>query len=395
MKITPEHARIRNRQLVLRTIYNKNGVSRAQVARFTKLTRPTVSDVVANLIKDGLVEEGGLAESSIGRRGIILNVVNGSRHLIGLDLARGDFRGAIINLRGEIKHRIELPLASKDGDQALALLFELVDRLTDYADKPLLGIGIGAPGPVDVVKGVMHHAVNLNWRDIPLRDLLQERYQLPIYMANDCQVAALAELTFGKIEDDIRNLVLINVGWGIGSGIIIKNELLHGDPLGAGEVGHVVVDENGILCTCGNYGCLETVASSRAIIQRAQYLAQRTPASLLNQFADSKEDISLDTICQALQGGDEAATQVVLDAGRYLGITAANIIGILGSCRIFIAGSITCFGEVLLNAIRDEMNKRVLPLTSEATEIKFASLGSDIVILGASALVLSNELGLF
>ena len=394
MKITPEQARIQNRQLVLRTIYAGDGVSRAQIARLTKLTRPTVSDVVADLIVDGLIEERGLTKSSGGRRGIILKIVDDSRHLIGLDLARGDFRGAVINLRGEIKHRIELPLASKDGDKALALVYELVDELVTTTDRPLLGIGIGAPGPVDVVKGVMHHAVNLNWQDIPLRDLLQERYQMPVYMANDCQVAALAEFTFGKEEDDRRNLVLINVGWGIGAGIILKNQLLHGDPLGAGEIGHVVVDVDGELCTCGNYGCLETVSSSRAILQNAQILAQQHPASHLNQLVSSPEEISLDTICQAIQAGDEIAKQVIEDAGRGLGIAAANLVGILGSSRIFFAGSVTCFGDSLLEIIQTEMNKRVLSLTAESTEIGFASLGSNIVLLGASALLLPEELGL-
>jgi len=393
MKITPAHARIQNQQLILKTIYDGNGISRAQIARETKLTRPTVSNVVANLIEDGLVEEGGLAESLGGRRGITLRVPDDARHLIGLDLARGDFRGAIINLRGEIIHRIELPLKSNDGDKAIALVYELLDQLVESTDRPLLGIGIGAPGPVDVVKGVMHHAVNLNWRDIPLRDLLQDRYQLPVYIANDCQVAALAEITFGKVGDDIRNLVLVNIGWGVGAGIVINNQLLHG-PLGAGEIGHVVVEENGNLCTCGNQGCLETVASSRAIIQRAQDLAQQNPSSLLNQFSNSIEDISLDTIRQAFQNGDSDANQVVYDAGRSLGIAAANLVGILGSSRIFFAGSVTCFGDQLLEIIRIEMNKRVLPLTANATEIGFASLGSNNVLLGASALLLPDELGL-
>lgn len=394
MKITPEQARIQNQQLVLRTIYAGDGVSRAQIARLTKLTRPTVSDVASDLIEDGLIEESGLTKSSGGRRGIILKIVDDSRHLIGLDLARGDFRGAVINLRGEIKHRVELPLASKDGDKALALVYELLDQLVSSTDRPLLGIGIGAPGPVDVVKGVMHHAVNLNWRDIPLRDLLHERYQLPVYMANDCQVAALAEFTFGKEDDDSRNLVLINVGWGIGAGIVLKNQLLHGDPLGAGEIGHVVVDINGELCTCGNYGCLETIASSRSILQHAQNLAGKNSASLLNQLANSPEEITLEVICQAMRSGDEVASQIVDDAGRSLGIAAANLVGILGSSRIFFAGSVTCFGDHLLEIIRSEMNKRVLPLTADSTEIGFASLGSNIVLLGASALLLPEELGL-
>ena len=395
MKITPEQARVQNRRLVLKTIYSEGNISRAQTARVTKLTRPTVSDVVAELIDEGLVEEVGLAKSSGGRRGMLLRVLDDSRHLIGLDLGRGDFRGAVINLRGLIRNQIELPLASKDGEAALALVYDLVDQLIETTDRRLLGIGIGAPGPVDVVKGVMHHAVNLNWRNIPLRDLLQERYKLPVHMANDCQVAAMAEYTFGNSVKSSKNLIVINIGYGVGAGIIINSQLIHGDPLGAGEIGHVVVAEGGQRCTCGNFGCLETVVSSRAITLRAQDLIKKNPRSKINEYIESPDEITLDVICKALNSDDEVAQQIINEVGRSLGIAAANLVGVLGSSRILLAGSVTCFDEKLLVVIREEMNKHVFSLTAQNSEIGLASLGSNIVLLGASALLLPEELGVF
>ncbi len=183
---------------------------------------------------------------------------------------RRDFRGVLTNLRGGIQQRLELPLEGRDGEAALALVYELADGLVALATKPILGIGIGAPGLVDSTNGVLRQSVNLNWRHVPLGTLFEERYHLPIYMANDCQLSALAAYTFQDHQDVSMPLVVINVGWGVGAGIVLHGELMHGDPVGAGEIGHVVVEEGGELCACGHRGCLETVASTRAILSRAR-----------------------------------------------------------------------------------------------------------------------------
>jgi hypothetical protein len=175
-KITPERARTHNTQLVLKTIYESGEISRADVARSTSLARPTISEVVTDLIEQGLIEELGYGPSTGGKRPVLLDIVNDSRHLICLNLARESFCGALINLRGEIVHRVELPLNGRDGDVALDLVYSVVDALVGVASRPLLGIGIGAPGLVDAVNGVMRQAVNLNWQDIPLRGLLGKRY---------------------------------------------------------------------------------------------------------------------------------------------------------------------------------------------------------------------------
>jgi N-acetylglucosamine repressor len=394
-KATPERARVHNTQLVLKTLYESGPISRADTARATGLTRPTISDVVADLMVQGLIEEQGYGPSTGGKRPVLLDIVNDSRHLIGLNLARESFCGALIDLRGEIVHRIDLTLDGRDGDVALDLVYAVIDALVGTANRPLLGIGIGAPGLVDAVNGIMRQAVNLNWRDVPLRDLLQDRYDLPVHMANDCQVAALGEYTFGQNTESTRDLVVINVGWGVGAGIVHDRHLLHGNPLGAGEIGHVVVAEDGEQCRCGNRGCLETLVSTQAILRRARSIAQSTPDSPLYEFAACPETITFDTVCQAFKAGDKATQQVVRDVGRSLGIAAANLVGALGSCRILIAGPLACFGQFLLDAIRQEMTRRCLPSLARDTEVGFVSLGSDIVLLGASALLLHNELGLF
>jgi N-acetylglucosamine repressor len=392
-KVTPRRARAQNTQIVLKTIYANGPISRAEISRVTDLTPPTVSDVVSELITNGLVEEVGHAPSSSGRRAILLQVVDDSRQLIGIDLSRRDFRGALANLRGQIKYRVDLPLQGRDGDAALALVYDLADILVETASSPLLGIGVGAPGLVDASKGVLQQSVNLNWRYIPLGNLLQKRYNLPVYMANDCQVAALAVYTFGAHADNELPLVVINVGWGVGAGIIIHGKLLHGTPVGAGEIGHVTVVENGAQCACGNYGCLETIASSRGVIRRVKELIECNPRSFANKSAAGSDPIDMDMVIELLEAGNEDVRQVVLETGQALGSVAANLVGVLGSCRILLSGEVTRFGQLLIETMREEMDRRTLPSLSRVSEIGKANMGSDLVIRGASALILHHELG--
>jgi predicted NBD/HSP70 family sugar kinase len=392
-KATRAQTRIHNSRLVLKTIYDRGQISRADVARLTELTRTTVSGVVADLLEQGLVQETGYGPSIGGKPPILLSVVDNSRHLLGIDLASGEFRGAVVNLRGEICRRIAKPLRGQDGDKALALVYDLVDDLR-AAGWPLLGIGIGTPGLMDPVNGMVRRAVNLDWQDLPLRSLLHERYGLPVYVANDCQAAALAEHTFGNGKD-AENLVVVKVEHGIGAGIVLHGRLFYGDLCGAGEIGHVVVVENGERCRCGNLGCLETVAGEKAIVQRAQAIAQADPHSLLHRLAADPDKITIEIISQAAEAGDQAVQGLIVDAGRYLGFAVANLVGVLSVRRIMIAGHVTCFGQPWLDAIKRELSRRSLAAVTGEVEVEPSSIGQDIVILGASAMVLINELGLF
>jgi len=392
-KATRQQTKTHNSRLILKTIYDQGQVSRAEIARLTSLTRTTVSDIVAELMQDGLVAEIGQGPSVGGKPPTLLSVVDDSRHLIGIDLANSEFRGGITNLRGKIKYRVNLPVSDRNGDAALALVYELIDELMDAAEDSLLGIGIGTPGLMDPPRGVVRNAVNLDWKDLPLADMLEERYNLPVYIANDSQVAALAEYTFGD-NRKISNLVVIKVGRGIGSGIVLNGQLYYGDGFGAGEIGHVVVVKGGERCRCGHAGCLETAAGSRAIIKYAQEIARSDPHSTLHQFATTPEAINTDVVLQAFEAGDEALRPVIAQVGCYLGVAVANLVGALNVEHIVIAGSLARFGESLLEPIRQEINRCSLAALANETQVEISSLGTDIVILGAAALLLIQELGL-
>lgn len=391
-KATHAQTRQHNHRLVLRTVYDFGPISRADVARSTGLTRTTVSDVVGDLLGDGMVEEVGRGPSSGGKAPILLSLVGDARHVIGLDLAEGTFAAALVNLRGEIRRVIELPVDGRNGDDALAIVFRLVDELIAEAASPPLGIGVGTPGLVDTRTGTILWAVNLDWQDLALGGLLAERYGLPVNVANDSQAAALAEYTFGADGRRFPNLVTIKVGRGIGAGLVLNGSLFQGDGFGAGEIGHVAVVDDGAACRCGRFGCLETVASSLAIAARAAVLADELGTPLTARIRAGELDF--DDVIRAFQAGDPAARTAALEAARYLGQAIAALIGALNIGRIVLDGPVTAFGDDWLATIADEARRRSLGLLSRDTEIAFGRLAPNVVVLGASALLITRELGL-
>jgi predicted NBD/HSP70 family sugar kinase/biotin operon repressor len=395
-KATHAQTREHNHRLVLRTVYDYGPISRAEVARSTGLTRTTVSDVVTDLLEDGMVEEVGRGRSTGGKAPILLEIVDDARQVIGLDLGEGTFAGALVNLRGEIRRVVELPVEGRDGDEALALVFRLVEELLDEAATPPLGIGVGTPGLVDTRTGTIRWAVNLDWQDLPLGGLLSERFGLPANVANDSQAAALAEYTFGSDGRRRPNLITIKIGRGIGAGLILNGALFQGDGFGAGEIGHVAVVDDGAACRCGRFGCLETVASSRAIVARAAALAEELDTPLdgpgIGGAPDHPE--AFDAVVAAFAAGHPAARTAALEAARFLGRAVAGLIGALNIGRIVLDGPVTAFGDEWLAAVADEARRRALGLLAADTEIEFGRLAPNVVVRGASALLINRELGL-
>jgi N-acetylglucosamine repressor len=390
-KATHAQTRQHNQRLVLRTVYDFGPISRAEVARSTGLTRTTVGDVVGELLDDGMVEEVGRGPSTGGKSPILLSIVGDARQVIGVDLGESTFSGALVNLRGEVRRVVELPVEGRNGDAAQDLVFALVDELIAEAPSTPLGIGVGTPGLVDTRTGTIRWAVNLDWQDLPLGGLLHERYGLPSNVANDSQAAALAEYTFGDGRRD-PNLITIKVGRGIGAGLVLNGSLFQGDGFGAGEIGHVAVVDDGAACRCGRFGCLETVASSRAIALRAKGLARDLGTPLAR--VATADELTMDDLVRAWLDGDAAARQAALEAARYLGQAVAGLIGTLNVGRIVLDGPVTGFGDEWLAAVADEARRRSLTLLSGDTEIEFGRLSENVVVLGASALLITRELGL-
>lgn len=380
-KATHQLTKQHNRNLVLKTIFDHETISRAAIARMTQLTRTTVSDVVAGLMTEGLVEEIGPGSSIGGKPSILLRLVADSRYLIGVNLAQSKFIGSVVNLRGEIKKTVEVPVSGGDGEQAIRLLYKILDQLVDNQWKPVVGIGVGTPGLINSREGIVLNAVNLEWQDLALARLLEGRYGLPARILNDSQATAIGEFVYGNHRSD-GNLVVVNAGHGIGAGILINGRLFQGDGGGAGEIGHVLVESGGRLCRCGRRGCLETLASGRAILQAAQQRAGLPGGS------------SLDGVETKFHAGDPAVKEVILEAAHALGRAIGSLIGTLHIKQVVLTGDVTRFGEAWLAAVRGAMSGAALGRMVQETHLEMGTLDYRACILGSSAYLLLDDYSL-
>ncbi len=387
-KATRQQTKDHNTRLILKTLFDNDSLSRADIARVTRLTRPTVSNIVADLIDAQLVLETGIGPSAGGKPPILLEVNYDAHHMLAVDLGSRDYRAARINLRGEIVHRIEQRgNGGQNGEEALAQTIRMIDEILAADDTPVLGLGLGAPGVIVPSTGMVRNAVNLGWYNVPVRTLLEARYDLPVYVVNDSHAAALAEYTFGG-ERENDNLILLKVSQGIGAGIILGGRPFSGDGYGAGEIGHLVVQAAGSRCTCGNHGCLETIAGTRAILRRAGEALHTADVDA------TAMELSWSEFAQRHTAGERPLVEVVAETGRYLGVALAGLVAGFNVETIVIAGRVTDVGDSLLEAARTEARRRALPSMVDETIIRYSPLGVEMVLLGCSALVLQQELGI-
>ncbi|MFP5359630.1 MAG: ROK family transcriptional regulator [Actinomycetes bacterium] len=362
-RVTPERARSHNRALVLQELYRSEGLSRADLARAVGLTRVTISDLVGDLIEDGLVVELGVrTDARPGKPATVLDLNRTGFAITALDLSYDNlFRGVVTDLDGNVLHRDQMDVAGVTGDAAVDAVAELLARLTSSAVAPVLGVGVGSPGIVDE-SGTVLSAPNLGWTGVPLQDTLAERTHLPVLVANDANAAALAERTFGGADDDT---MLIRVGRGVGSGLIVGGTLIQGAHSAAGEIGHVVVGtDGGARCACGKVGCLET------------WLAiPRLQASL--EVAE----------------GDAARRAVLAAAGERLGISVSPVVGALNLGEVVLSGPLDLLAGTLLESAAETIRNRTMADSHGGPAVRMTTLGRDIVVLGAAVMVLTGQLG--
>ena len=265
------------------------------------------------------------------------------------------------------------------GDDAVELVVQLVDALRADDRSPLLGIGIGAPGIIDTSTGTVRWSVNLNWAELRLGPLLEQRYGVPVVVANDCQAAAVAELTFFR-RPRPNNLIVIKVGRGVGAGIILNGKLFQGDGYGAGEFGHVSMGSADAPCRCGREGCLETLTSMRALVDAAG----AAEPSITDESG----------LVTAFRAGVTGIRRIVLDAARDLGVAVGWLIGVLNVRHVLLVGPVAGFGDDWLGEVQRSARTSVLAQLARDTQIEFGHVHDDVVVLGASALLMEQQLGL-
>jgi glucokinase len=269
------------------------------------------------------------------------------------------------------------------------LIEELGEELTEakQARPDVLAAGLGIPATIDFDRGLAIHAVNLTITDVPIRDLMQERIGLPVFVDNDANVAALAEHLYGAGRA-AQNVVMLTIGTGIGGGLILNGEIYRGSTGAGAELGHIVIDENGPPCqgNCPNHGCVEALASGTAIAKAGKEAAERDPDSALGK-ALTEGPIQGRTVTELALAGDGPAREVVAQAGRHIGVALSSLANIFDPDVFVIGGGVSVVGDLLLDPAREELRSRALPPQNESP-VKLAELGPDAGMIGAAAMAL-------
>jgi glucokinase len=265
---------------------------------------------------------------------------------------------------------------------------------TNAQRRDFIGVGIGAPGPLDREKGLVIVAPNLGWRNFPLRDRIAERLNLPATLDNDANCATVGEWWQGAARG-ATNVIGMTIGTGIGGGLILDGKLFHGSSDVAGEIGHTTIDLNGRHCKCGNYGCLEAYASGPAIAVRArEVLVREETASLLPSMVGGRlDEISAATVYTAASQGDAVASEIVRDTARYLGVGVANLLNIVNADVVVIAGGVTAAGDALFVPLRAEVRRRAFQAAVDATRIVPGTLPGTAGVVGAVATFKMQHIG--
>jgi glucokinase len=313
--------------------------------------------------------------------------------LVGIDIGGTTIKIALISINGEILDKWEIPTNKNNhgneipSDIAKALHIKSSEHnlTTDH----LLGVGVGAPGPVNDADGSVSVGVNIGWSNFPLKKKLQEVLSLPVVIDNDANVAALGEMWKGA-GDGSSDMLCITLGTGVGGGVIANGDILHGVNGAAGEIGHLtVVTEDGAPCNCGKKGCLETVASATGIVRLANVWLQSTdtPSKLRSQ-----QPLTSKVIFDSADEGDVIALKLIEKVAFYLGLSLANVANVTNPQKIVVGGGVSKAGDTLLNPVKKQFQQFAFPRVAEGAELTIAKLGNDAGVIGAAWLV-KHKLG--
>jgi predicted NBD/HSP70 family sugar kinase len=380
-----ESLRRLNRLRVIHALRDEGLISRAEIARRTGLSRSTVSSLVSELQSDGLVVERPEPAAAYGDQGgrppILLSFDASAGVAVGIDFDHHHVRVAVADLSSRILAERERPLdtdhAAQEGlDAAAALVGELLAE-ADVAREQVIGAGMCLPGPIHRATGVVGSTAILpGWVGVAAADEMRRRLDMPIVVDNDANLAALAEAAFGAGRD-AKDLVYLMISSGIGAGLVLNGRLYRGCDGLAGELGHVLVDADGAVCRCGNRGCLETVAGTDALTD----LLRRSHGEGLDTAA----------MLALARDGDLGCRRVIADAGRAVGRVAATLVNMLNPELLVVGGDLAAANDLLLDGVRESLARAALPSAAQAATVVAGSLGDRAEVLGAIALVLSEE----
>ncbi|MEO6549496.1 MAG: ROK family protein [Ferruginibacter sp.] len=377
---------------ILKELYFDDTLSCADLSVRIEKSFPLTAKLIEELIAESLVIETGYAPSTGGRRPLMYALQQNVMYLVSVAMDQFVTRIAIMDMKNNFVspvERIVLPLPG--NPQALQILKEKISEVIETSGIPkdkFVGVGIGMPGFVNVKKGINYSFLQLS-NNKSITKSIAELVGMPVFIDNDSSLVALAELRFGAARNEV-NAMVVNIGWGVGLGLIINGELFRGHDGFAGEFSHIPLFLNGKLCSCGKVGCLETETSLLLIVERAREGIKE--GRLTRMSAESLTDLeqACDAIIQSVQEGDQFAIELFSKAGYNIGKGVAIIIHLLNPKIIILSGRGSSAGQIWQAPIQHALNEHCIPRLYHSTTIEISTLGINAELIGAAALVMEN-----
>ncbi|UCZ52801.1 ROK family transcriptional regulator [Bacillus shivajii] len=376
----------KNTKDVIKLVRRKGTVSRVDLASEMDIPKPTMTRIINKLIKNQILRESGLAESTGGRRPVLLEVNKDCAYSFGIDLGRKEVSVALINIHGDLVSLRNKVTSEQDTIGSLVSFIESAtkDILSeqDVSASKLLGVGVGMPGPLNKMSEEASPHDFYGAENLPLRTMLEDALSLPVTIDNDANVALLAEKWFGKASG-LQQVIYIYSDVGVGCGILMNGEIYRGMYGEAGEIGHSIIDVHGDRCECGKYGCLETFTSIKAIALRAE--KKRKAAG--NHVASKPAHFS--QVIDDLNEGEPIARETAEEVAQYLGIAVVNVIQSFDPELVIIGGQFGQSHPVVVEKVSEVVRRNTHKKNTYKAEITTSELQNSIV-LGGAALVINH-----
>jgi len=385
--------RLQYKHLIFREFYYAGSLSCAELSSRIGKSIPLTTQMINNLIKEGVVEENGLAPSNGGRRPAMYSVKPEAMYVVAVAMDQMITRIAIVDFHNKPVGAIsqhELPLANNPNAlQQLKTVIEQAIKKSKISKKKVLGVGIGMPGFIDAQQGINYSFFSNEGGSITT--YLGNALEVPVYIDNDSSIIALAEHRFGAAAG-ARNAMVVNLGWGVGLGLILNNQLYRGENGFAGEFSHIPFFNNNKVCSCGKKGCLETETSLKVIIEKAaQGLKRKGDTSFLKKnFRTGAIEKDWQTIVKAAQSGDEYVIRLLTAAGYDIGRGVAVLIHLFNPELVLLSGRGAQAGRIWQAPVLQAVNEHCILRLAENTAVKVSQMGSRAELIGAAALVLEN-----
>lgn len=381
-----------NLSAIMHRLRENAPISRSALAEMTGLNKTTVSSLVQELIGHQYVREVGLESTGTGRPAVLLELNPAAGCIVSGEIGVDFISVICVNFATEVIRRHKENASPDMGrhaiiNRALDLLHQEIDASREMCSS-LLGVALGVPGLVDRESGTLLFAPNLDWKNVPLGNILHQEFNLPIFVDNEANMAALGEYYFGAAQG-YREVLYVSAGVGLGGGIVRDGQLVSGAAGVGGEFGHMTTDPDGELCNCGNRGCWETQVSQLALFRhiRRAIIGEGQPSLLLEMVNGDLDRLTVASIVEAAQAGDSVALKSLKQVGHHLGIGLASLVNALNPDLVVLGGILSLAGEFLLPPIYDELQRRVLLWNESTTQVVLARHGVDACVMGGVAMV--------